>query len=117
LKKEIRTIEKLATIPPKAREAMIETREEEAKRLEREAADLQEAARLEDITVWQMEKTKTTKAGSKVYKYWVASWREGSRVKNIHLGSCKKMNEAEALQKAREMKAGSARITLNSIQR
>jgi hypothetical protein len=113
LKKEIRTIEKLATIPPKAREAMIETREEDAKKLEREAADLRELARVEDLTVWVMEKAKA----GKVYKYWMASWREGGRVRNVHLGSCKKVSHEEALQKARKMKAGSVRITLNSIQR
>jgi hypothetical protein len=44
---------------------MAKAREEEANRLEREAADLREAARLEDITLWTMKKTKTT--GSKVY--------------------------------------------------
>jgi hypothetical protein len=113
LKKEIRTIEKLATIPPKARGAMIETREEDAKKLEREAADLRELARVEDLTVWVMEKAKA----GKVYKYWMASWREGGRVRNVHLGSCKKVSHEEALQKARKMKAGSVRITLNSIQR
>jgi hypothetical protein len=114
LKRETRTIEKLATIPPKAREVMVRTREEEAKRLEGEAADLQELARLEDVTVWVMDKTKTTKAGSKAYKYWMASWRENGRVRNVHLGSCRKVSREDALKKAREMKA---RITLNSIQR
>jgi hypothetical protein len=50
----------------------------------------------------------------------MASWREGSRVRNVHLGSCRKVSRDQALQKAREAKAealGSARIMLNSIQR
>jgi hypothetical protein len=102
---EIRTIEELTTIPPKGKEAMVQAREEEAKRLEQEAADLQELARLEDLTLWVVEKAKPTKAGSKAYSYWMASWREGSKVRNVHLGSCRKMNKADALQKARKMKA------------
>jgi len=35
----------------------------------------------------------------------MASWREGERVRNVHLGSCTKLDEETALQKAREMKA------------
>jgi hypothetical protein len=104
-RQEIRTIEKLATIPPKAKEAMVRTREDEATKLEQEAADLQDQARLEDLNLWVMDKIETTKAGSKAYKYWMASWREGSKVRNVHLGCCRKMNKADALQKARETKA------------
>jgi hypothetical protein len=105
---EIRTIEELATIPLKAKEAMIEAREDEAKRLEGEALGLQERARLEDINVWTMEKTKC----GKVYKYWAASWREGGRVRNVHLGSCRKVSREEALQKARKAKAEALAINL-----
>jgi hypothetical protein len=35
----------------------------------------------------------------------MASWREGGKTRNVHLGSCKKMDASEALQKARAMKA------------
>jgi hypothetical protein len=100
-RQEIRTIEELVTIPSKAKEAMTRAREEEEARLNREAMGLQERARLEDIGVWQMEKVK----GGKPYKYWMASWREGGRVRNVHLGSCRKVSKEEALQKAREAKA------------
>jgi hypothetical protein len=48
-----------------------------------------------------MEKAK----GDKIYHYWMASWREGGKVRNVHLGSCRKMSGEEALQKARSMKA------------
>jgi len=48
-----------------------------------------------------MEKVK----GGKTYHYWIASWREGEKVRNVHLGSCKKLNAEAALQKARAMKA------------
>jgi hypothetical protein len=105
LKQEARTIETLATIPTKAKESMIRARGGEAKRLEGEALDLREAARLEDLSVWTMVKPKTTKAGSKAYKYWMASWREGGRVRNVHLGSCLKLTSTQALQMARKRKA------------
>jgi len=64
-----------------------------------EALKLQ--ARLEDLTVWEMEKTKSYKT----YTYWMASWREGEKVRNIHLGSARKMDAGAALQKARKLKA------------
>jgi len=35
----------------------------------------------------------------------MASWREGGRTRNVHLGSCRKMNAEAARQKARAMKA------------
>ena len=59
------------------------------------------ARRLEDCHPWVMEKVK----GSKTYHYWIASWREGPKVRNVHLGSCAKMDAEAALMKARKMKA------------
>jgi len=41
-------------------------------RLKAEAEALKEAARLEDLHIWQMEKTKTTKKGCNTYSYWMA---------------------------------------------
>jgi hypothetical protein len=38
-----------------------------------DAQELKNAARLEDIHLWTMEKTKTTKKGDRVYTYWMAS--------------------------------------------
>ena len=76
-----------------------------ADELKAEAEALQGAARLEDLTLWQMEKAKTTKKGSKTYLYWMASWREGDKVRNVHLGSCRKVDYETALQKARRLKA------------
>ena len=70
-----------------------------------ESKALKPVARLEDLHVWQMEKTKTTKKGSRSYLYWMANWREGGKVRNVHLGSCKKLDAETAMQKAREMKA------------
>ena len=70
-----------------------------------EAEALKLQARLEDLNVWQMEKVKQSRKSSKTYTYWMASWREGDRTRNVHLGSSRKMDAAEARQKAREMKA------------
>jgi hypothetical protein len=52
-----------------------------------------------------MEKTKKTKKGTHVYKYWMATWRQGGRTRNIHLGSCVKMDMQTAKEKAKVMKA------------
>jgi hypothetical protein len=62
-------------------------------------------ARLEDLTLWQMKKVKRTRQGSRTYTYWMASWREGGKTRNVHLGSSRKMDAEEARQKARERKA------------
>jgi len=70
-----------------------------------EAQALKLQARLEDLTVWQMEKVKQSRKGSKTYSYWMASWREGGKTRNVHLGSSRKMDAAEARQRARKMKA------------
>jgi hypothetical protein len=53
---------------------------------ERKAAPLKAQARLVDLHLWQMEMVKTTKKGSKKYAYWMATWWEGDKVRNIHLG-------------------------------
>ena len=70
-----------------------------------ESEALKDLTRLEDLHVWAMKKIRTTKKGSKKYAYWMATWREGGKVRNVHLGSCKKISEEEALQKARKRKA------------
>jgi len=95
---------KAAEVLPDARGKALEM-VSRADELKAEAEDLKGAARLEDLNLWQMEKAKTTKKGSKTYLYWMASWREGGKVRNVHLGSCRKMGHETALQKARKMKA------------
>jgi hypothetical protein len=55
--------------------------------------------------LWVMEKVKTTKKGPKTYAYWMATWREGGKTRNVHLGSCAKMGTEEARQRAFKMKA------------
>lgn len=70
-----------------------------------EAESLKRLIRLEDLTVWQMNKDKETKKGKRTYTYWMASWREGDKIRNIHLGSSNKMDADAARQKARRVKA------------
>jgi hypothetical protein len=48
---------------------------------------------------------KESKKGSKTYTYWMASWREGDKTRNVHLGSTRKM-KAEVLG-MRELLPGS----------
>jgi hypothetical protein len=103
LAREARALQKAARAPATLWEA--ERLQGEAEKALAEAQALKLQARLEDLTVWQMEKVKQSRKGSKTYTYWMASWREGGKTRNVHLGSCKKMDAAEARQKARAMKA------------
>ena len=89
-------------LPAVRKEAQRLQEEADAALAEAEALKLQ--ARLEDLTVWEMEKTNETKKGSKMYVYWMASWREDGKTRNVHLGSSRKMDAESALQKARMMK-------------
>ena len=104
LSRDARALQKAAARAPAARR--------EAERLQGEAdAALAQAevlklqARLEDLTVWQMEKVKQSREGSKTYTYWMASWRDDGKTRNVHLGSARKMDAEAASQKAREKKA------------
>jgi hypothetical protein len=67
--------------------------------------NMQEQARLEDVTVWEDSIVKQTKKGEKKYGRWLAGWREGGKLRKVYLGTCEKMSQGEALQKARVMKA------------
>ena len=96
LEKDANTAMKASKILPDAR-AKARELTGQADELKAEAEDLKGAARLEDLTLWQMEKAKITKKGSKTYLYWMASWREGGKVRNVHLGSCKKLDGEAAL--------------------
>jgi hypothetical protein len=86
--------------------------------LREQAKELQGKARLEDLTVREEPLVKQTKKGERTYYRWVASWREGAKTKKVYLGSCRKINEAEALKKAKRMKAealGLKRINVEII--
>lgn len=62
-------------------------------------------AKMEDITVREEPLVKQTKKGERTYYRWVASWREGAKTRKVYLGIVKKLGQAEALQKAKVMKA------------
>ena len=104
LARDAKNLQKVAKHLPAARlEAQRLQGEADVALVEAEALKLQ--AKLEDLTVWDMKKVNQSRKGSKTYMYWMASWREGDRTRNIHLGSARKMDAEAALQKARKMKA------------
>jgi regulator of replication initiation timing len=105
LEKEARNLRRITRMDPAAK-----IRQDEADRLKAEAEDLKRDARLEDLHVWRMEKTKTTKSDCQSYGYWMATWREGGKVRNVHLGSCRAMDKETAMQKARRMKADAIHV-------
>ena len=81
-------------------------RETEALVLDANVENLKPRVRLDDLSVYQVEKVKSTAKGEKkTYVYWYASWWEGSRARNVYLGSTRKLSEEAALVKARKMKA------------
>ena len=102
---------KAACVLPEASYKALEL-QEEADRLRAEAESLKGEARLEDLSVWVMEKVKPTKKGNRSYHYWMATWRENRKVRNVHLGNCGKMDEETAKQKARAMKAAALAIKI-----
>ena len=118
LNTEALELERDASMAMKAAEILPDARmkagelEGKADELKAEAEALEGAARVEDINLWQMAKSKTTKKGDQTYLYWMASWREGGKVRNVHLGSCGKMDEEAARQKARSIKAEALSIKL-----
>lgn len=108
-RREARTLSRAASVLSEACNKAQEFEEEVNKKL-RQVESLKSWARLEDLSVWKAGKTKRTKKGRATYSYWTASWREGDKVRNLHLGSCKKMTKEEALTKARQLKAKSLGI-------
>jgi hypothetical protein len=119
MKGEARELERDASIALKAAEVLPDARlralelTSHADMLKAEAEALKGAARLEDLHLWQMEKSKSTKKGTRSYLYWMASWREGGKVRHVHLGSCRKVDHETALQKARKVKAGALGLSKN----
>jgi len=69
-----------------------------------QAQALRLEARLEDLHVWELKKVKDTKKGAKAYTYFMATWREGGKLRNVYLGSSQRMSREEAQEKARALK-------------
>ncbi len=118
LKREAIELARKAKIAMKASKTLPEARrmarmlQGEADKALAESKALKNQARLEDLHVWIMEKVKTTRKGRQSYRYWMATWREDGKSRNVHLGSCAKMDAQAALQKARKMKAEALAINL-----
>ncbi|MGD0951064.1 MAG: hypothetical protein ABR985_01495 [Methanotrichaceae archaeon] len=104
LTRDAMAIQKASRILPSAQ---IEAQKlnERAKDIQAEAESLKLIMRLEDITVCERRRS-----------YWMASWREGNKVKNLHLGSCNKLDREGALRLAKERKAKALGISY-SLQR
>ncbi len=99
LTKEARTLREV-----RGMEAEAIARELQASILKEGAQKLLEKARLEDISVRQVDYWKDTKKGRQNYPRWIVSWQEGDKIVTKYLGGCKKIGQAEALEKARKLK-------------
>jgi hypothetical protein len=110
LARKAKAAKRAAITLPEATEKALEL-QREADKARAEALALKPLAKLEDLSLWQMEKIKDTKKGSRKYTYWMATWREDGKTRNVHLGSCGKMGADEARQKAMKMKAEAFGIT------
>lgn len=73
---------------------------------EDEAEDLELSARLQDLHLWILTKWRDTTGGKKGYEYWYASWREGreGKVRNVYLGSKRRVSREKAFAKALKLK-------------
>ena len=111
--KEANIARKAAQVVPEAKDT-VERMESEAASTLAEADSLMNAARLEDLHLWKMEKEFDSRKGRKKYEYWMASWRRGSKVHNEYLGTCKKLDRETALGKARRIKAKDLGINKSS---
>lgn len=53
------------------------------------------------------EQIKRNKAGEeKTYYRWYCSWHNGKKTVRVYLGSCIKMSEVQAIEKAKKLRAG-----------
>ena len=69
-----------------------------------QAQALRQEARLEDLSIWEQRKVKTSKKGSKAYTYFMATWREGGKTRNVYLGPSQKISREQAQELAKAMK-------------
>ena len=54
--------------------------------------------------VWKRPRTELNKKGeAKTYYRWYCSWHNGGKTITKYLGSCRKMSEADALEKAKRL--------------
>ena len=101
LSRDSRALQKAVCAPAARIEA--ERLQGEADAALAEVEVLKHQARRVDLNVWQMEKVKESKKSSKTYIYWMASWRKDGKMRNVHLGSSRKMDAEAARQKAKKI--------------
>jgi hypothetical protein len=59
-----------------------------------------------DPRVWKRPLIKRNKKGEeKTYYRWYCSWHDGNKTITEYLGSCRKMSETEAFEKAKRLKS------------
>jgi hypothetical protein len=66
--------------------------------------EFEHSVKSEDPLVWKRPLTK----GNKTYYRWYCSWHDGKKTVRVYLGSCLKMSEAQALEKAKKIKQHAA---------
>ena len=67
---------------------------------------LKQADGPEDPRVWKRPRIERDKKGvEKIYYRWYCSWHDGKKTVTKYLGSCRKISETEALEKAKRLKA------------
>jgi hypothetical protein len=67
---------------------------------------LEQGAGPEDPRVWKRPLVNRNKKGDeKTYYRWYCSWHDGNKTVTKYLGACSKMSEAEAIEKAKRLKA------------
>jgi hypothetical protein len=80
--------------------------------LNERANELEDVAKLEDLSVTLETLVRVNKIGERhEYHRWVCYWREGGKVKKTYLGSFNKLTRSEALMKARSLKASALKIS------
>ncbi|MFB3765116.1 MAG: hypothetical protein ACE14P_07690 [Methanotrichaceae archaeon] len=107
----LKAAHKLAQVGIDVNEILDDLRDKQGRALE-EAKELKPMARLEDLSVYKVEKK--GKKG-KTNEYWHATWRNDHKVCNFYLGSCKKMAREQALQKAMKLKSEDLGIRVLSM--
>jgi hypothetical protein len=101
---DLRYLRKLIEIPLEDLLAVLDGLEREG-RIIRIPPPPREDKQQEYLRVWVCRQTRTTKKGSRKYAYWMATWRKDWETRKVYLGSCSKIDEEAARQKAEAMKA------------
>ena len=68
--------------------------------------DALESAEPNEPRIWKQALIKRNKAGEeKIYYRWYCSWHDGKKTVRVYLGSCIKMSEVQAIEKAKKLRA------------